>query len=183
MAKYILHGGGASTSNNTDAFFKEILKGAQEGDLVLLVYFARPQDCWRGCFEQDSIQMQACSSVKLSFELARPEAFDEQVLRAKVIYLCGGHTPPLLNELQRHPKFADLVGDKIVVGSSAGAYALAQYAYSIESQCVRKGLGILPVRVVAHYNGNSSILKKFPTDSEGLETVLLKEGEYQVFEK
>lgn len=181
MTKFILHGGGTGTGSKTDAFFQEMLKEVKERDRVLLVYFSRPREDWQRCFEQDAAPMQACISTRLEFELALPDAFDDQVRRADVIYMRGGHTPPLLEELERHPKFAELINGKVIAGSSAGAYALADYAYSIESQCVRRGLGILPIRVAAHYQGDDSFLKEFPGESEGLETVLLREGEYRVF--
>ena len=110
----------------------------------------------------------------------------EQLKLADVIYIRGGDTEKLLKVLRQFPRFADGLKNKVVVGSSAGAYILAECYHSATRGGVYKGLGILPIRVICHYQSEiyPSIDDPIVAINNGCERsselVVLKDFEWKV---
>ncbi len=123
---------------------------------------------------------------KVNFEYATEEELLDQISASHAIYIHGGSTNKLLKVLRSYPDLGPLVAGKTVAGSSAGAYALSKFGTSHSEDAVREGLGLLPVRVVCHYEsptlppapGAVAIIKKMDTD---MELVLLRDFEWKVF--
>ena len=175
--KYILHGGSAQKVNGeNDAFIQEILRDVPTDAKILLVYFAVGPDN----YELNRIKDEANfdrnkDDKKMRFEVADEHRFVDQVGWADVVYIGGGTTPDLLGVLTKFSDLGKLFAGKIIAGESAGANALAEYGYSPTLKKWFKGLGLVPVVMVPHDDGNE--LDGIP-DGELLE---LADYKYQVY--
>lgn len=179
--KFILHGGYAGRVNSeNDKFFIEILKDAPQNTKILLVYFAKEKDGYERMQKEDTAQFEKNKGERdISFEIASPEYFLQQIAQSDVIYFHGGKTSRLLGELKKHPNLMGLMGGKIVAGESAGAYILSSCFYSKTESGIFDGLGFVPVKTICHYIGeNEEKLKECPGESEIL---LLADYQYKVF--
>ena len=182
MTKYILHGGNAqepcSDNNN---FFIEILKDTKMNTKILLVHFAgRPEKAILNK-AKDIDQFKRVQGDKiLEFEVADEQSFLEKIKRNDIIYLGGGTTVRLLETLRKFPNLKNIFKGKIIAGESAGANALATYCYSKSAGGVFQGLGILPIKVIPHYETNLN--KVLDSIGSNLEEVFLPEYKFRVFE-
>jgi len=120
----------------------------------------------------------------VNFILAKEENFIDELKKADTVYMRGGDTFKLLDFLRKFPEFKDLIKDKVVAGSSAGAYVLAKYFYENDVDVIGEGIGILPIKIIAHYDEakHKEIIKKLEKTGEDMELVLLREFESKVFE-
>jgi len=78
-----------------------------------------------------------------------------------------------------------LLEGKTVAGSSAGAYALARFGASHDEAEVREGLGLVPIRIVCHYEStelppNAESVSLLKNTAPELELVFLKDFEWKV---
>lgn len=188
MTKFILHGGYSDRENpNNDLFFEEILKDVPDNTSILLVYFAKEKEEWKQKYEiHKSAFLKAAGNKKLTFEVASEESFMDQIKSADVIYMHGGKTPKLLKVLQKFSDFAKTLVGKIIAGESAGAYALSTYYHSASVGGAHKGLGVLPVKVICHYQSDKHLTNDDPIElmneyPENLELVVLKDYEWRTF--
>ncbi|MDP2669020.1 MAG: Type 1 glutamine amidotransferase-like domain-containing protein [bacterium] len=181
--KFILHGGYAGRSNaENDDFFKEILKDAPQSAKILLVYFAKEKDEYYRMQAEDETQFEKNKGEHdISFEIASPETFLQQIEQTDIIYLHGGNTSRLLVELRKYPNLMDIINGKVVAGESAGAYALSSCFYSKTEGGIFKGLGFVSVKTICHYIGENE--KKLNECPVGLETLLLADYQYKVFQQ
>ena len=183
MTKYILHGGNTTIKNDLNRqFFAEIVKDLPEGATVLLVYFARKEEEYERLRDQDIGNFTEHSGRNdLVFDVSEKESFIDQVKKAGAVYIRGGEPIQLIETLKKYPDFTEIIKTKkVVAGSSAGAYALSMYANSSTKKKTLRGLGIIPVRTFAHFDGDQSIideLNKYPND---LELILLRDYEYTI---
>lgn len=127
---------------------------------VLCVYFSRPKDDWERLFQQDKINFsEAAPDKQIEFTQAddKPDIFNKQTTAADVIYMRGGNTQMLLDQLKTIGDFSQLIKDKVVSGSSAGACVLSKY-YSAGSfdDRIFEGLGILDIKTIVHYDPNNT---------------------------
>jgi hypothetical protein len=179
--KVVVSGGFAEELNELNSlFFKEILEGTGNKVTVLLILFSRPEDVWglksKGPIAQfDKVK----GSKKLNYVIANHEELEEQITSSEIVYIRGGTNSLLLNEVSRHPRFVELIKGKIVAGESAGTYLLSDYFYSKSEGGVFRGLGVLPVKTICHFEGkNEEQLDKCPKE---LEKLLLKSFEHKVY--
>ena len=178
--KFILHGGfipGGKQEN--DDFFQEILKDAPEKAKILLVYFAKESDRVAKNKEEDIGQFNKNKGNKfLSFEVATEELFPEQVKKADVIYLHGGHSGKLLEALKNFSNLKQLFAGKIIAGDSAGANVLVSAFYS-QKIGASEGLGLIPIKIICHYLAENK--EKLNKIKPNLETLFLLEYQVRVF--
>lgn len=192
MTKYILHGGFTSEDNEGNrTFYKEMSVGVPNGGTILLVYFAGSDEQVGGKFEQDKERILAGADGRtLNIQVATRENFIEEIKAADAIYMRGGDTEMLLAALKEYPEFKEVIKGKVVSGSSAGAYVLSAYYYSSSYHNVGEGLGILPARVICHYQSEHrdfqetedpvKVMEKYPSE---LKLIVLKDYEWKVIEQ
>ena len=191
MTKYIFHGGYTQTNNELNrTFYEEITRDIPDGGAVLLCYFASPDENNSNRFREDSDRLKEQSHGKnLTFLLANERDFVEQLKQANALYIRGGSTPKLLGILRKFPNFKDNLDGKTVAGSSAGAYAIARYSAFHDDESggqIREGLGLLPLRVVCHYESldlppNPKAFSSLKNMGKEFDLVLLKDFEWKVF--
>lgn len=183
MSTYILHGGATSRKTpKNEKYFLEMTKDLLIDATILCVYFSREKDRWPELFEQDKINFSSVASEKkFNFILADEDTdiFVEQINKADLVYLRGGDTERLEQFLNKVDNLKQLFSNKIISGSSAGAYVLSTYYYSNSKDEVCSGLGILPIKVFCHYTEDKKdtleLLQKF---RESLEVVVLSDEEF-----
>ncbi|EFK95069.1 conserved hypothetical protein [sediment metagenome] len=191
MTKFILHGGYTTTVNELNrTFYKEIASDVPDQGTILLCYFASKDEDNTRRFNEDGENISQQSNGKIfNFLLADEKDFIEQLEQSDALYLRGGSTPKLLTALCKHDSFREQLEGKTVAGSSAGAYVIGKYSAFHDDESggkVRKGLGLLPLRVVCHYESkdsppNPEALELLMNTEPELETVLLRDFEWQVF--
>ena len=190
MTKYILLGGYlAKARDGGKSFADELVKGYGVAPKILLCLFARSSETWQETFEKESSAFRAyLPDKKLNIELADPVMFSQQVRWADAIYLRGGITNTLVEELRKSPDWTSELDSKTLAGSSAGADAIATYHYNLDTQAVGNGLGLLPIKMVPHWrsdygggkidwDGAYAELKAYGDD---LPIVTLAEGQFEV---
>ncbi|MBI5732882.1 Type 1 glutamine amidotransferase-like domain-containing protein [Candidatus Jorgensenbacteria bacterium] len=188
MIRFILHGGYTIEKNEqNDAFYKELSKYVPDGGNILLVYFSRKDEEVNKFFEDDKNRiLEQAKGKKLVLTPASEENFMEQVRHAHAVYFKGGSTEKLFAVLKRYPDFTKSIAGKVIAGDSAGAYVLAKYYYSVSSGKIGEGLGLLPVRVICHYesprfkwkNDPVLLMKQYP---DNLELIVFKDFEWRTF--
>ncbi len=191
MTKYILHGGYTSIDNELNRTFnEEITRDVPDGGAILFCYFASKDEDNSNRFKEDSERIKEQSHGKdFTFLLADETDFMEQLKQADALYIRGGSTPKLLGILRKYDNLKESLNDKTIAGSSAGAYAIGRYSAFHDDESggkVREGLGLLPLRVVCHYESsdlppNPQALSLLKDMAPELDLVLLKDFEWKVF--
>lgn len=183
--RFLLHGGGFSTPNeNNDSFFKELTASLSDGDKVLFIGFARRDPAERlEIYERDKGYIQAQTDKNITVENAELETVAEQAQDAEAILITGGNTAGLVDDLRVNQDFLKAISGKVVGGSSAGAYLFATYYFACQDKEIREGLGVLPIRLMAHYgnpefNATDETLKWFNEYPEELELIAIPECEW-----
>jgi peptidase E len=191
VTKYILHGGYTSTHNELNrTFYEEIARDVPDRGTILLCYFASKDEDNSGRFKEDSERLKQQSQGKnFTFLLANEKDFIEQLKQSDALYLRGGSTPKLLAALSKHDGLKEMLEDKTIAGSSAGAYVIGKFSAFHDDESggkVREGLGLLPLRVVAHYKSldmppNPEALSLLKETSPEMDMVLLRDFEWKIF--
>ena len=189
MTKFILHGGFERAENELNqAFYRELVEDIPDKGTLLLCSFAstHEEEEIKQRYQEQTDRIKSLIDKKINFLLADKGSFLEQARLADAIHFRGGHTPKLLSVLRSYPTLSSILTGKTVSGSSAGAYALAMYGPGHSEKGIREGLGLVPIRLICHYES-----QELPPDSEScaelemmttdLELVTLRDFEWRVF--
>lgn len=179
--KVIVSGGYAEEPNELNSkFFKEILKDTGHEVTVLIIMFARPEEVWDEKSKRCIAQFEtAKGDKKIKYNIANQDDLEEQIESSDVIYVRGGTTSLLIDAIAAHPDFVNLITGKILAVESAGTYLVSDYFYSKSEGGIFRGLAILPVKTICHFEGkNEEQLDKCPGN---LEKLLLKSYEHKVY--
>lgn len=187
MTAYILHGGNAQNQNTVnDKFFGEILAKTSSNPRILLVHFAAVPEKKETYRMRDISQFERVGGEKkIEFDEAEEGKFIDQIKNADVIYFCGGTTVRLMQVMKRFDigELKKAFIGKVVVGESAGANSLAAYSYSKSGGGVIPGLGMVPVKMLPHYDQE---LEQAKSELENvyvdLPMVVLPEFKFRVIE-
>lgn len=212
MTKFILSGGFANKAKDGGRSFCEaVLSGARREMKILECLFALSDETWDGALEKDKQFFgKAIPEAEIEFIMASADKFLEQLSSADAVYFRGGDTKRLKERLEAIEGWQSKLEDKIVIGSSAGAYILAKHYLDLSSEqpSLGEGFGLLPIKIAAHYesdffskpvqktrsieSGPEVVIEKIDwrnvdkimaeTEPE-LEYVPLREGEFRIFEK
>jgi peptidase E len=187
MTKYILHGGFTRADNELNrSFFSEFGNNLKDGDKILLVLFASTnpykEELFRDLVKRFNSHIHAAN---VSFTHATEADFEAQLLEASAVYIHGGNTPTLMTALKNYPNLKEKFSGKTIAGSSAGAYALATYCTAHTEEHFRKGLGILPIRLVCHFESaelppSDTSLAELREADQSLELICLRDSEWKV---
>jgi peptidase E len=191
MTKYILHGGYTRAVNESnESFYEEFVSEVPDNGMILVCYFASKDTDLTKKFEQDKLTFNKAGKGKdFSCLFADENNFIEQLKKADALFMPGGSTPKLLGVLKKFPDLKENLEGKTIAGSSAGAYAIGKYSAFHEDESggqIREGLGLLPLRVVCHYESadlppNPQALSTLGNMAPDLEIVYLKDFEWKVF--
>ncbi len=185
---FILHGGLTSIDSESNTlFFKTIVSELADGDEILFIGFAREDEKIESIYERDKKSLLAQTDKSIIVMNATHQDFLEQVKSSKVVYITGGDTRKLLNELNQYPDFIKLLNGKTIVGSSAGANVFSKLYFSTALKSVCKGLGVLPFSLVCHYGSkqmgsDENAVLVLKQNTEASEIVTLAEQEFKQFQ-
>lgn len=195
MTKFILHGGESGIPcESNDNYYKEIINSVVGPMKVLLVYFAVEKNRWVGLVQwhNDKFTEQA-NGKKIEFKVAtdNTEEFSRQLRWCDVVYIRGGSTPMLQSQFEKVPNFKELIKDKVVAGSSAGALVFAKYWYDQDYDKVFDGLDVLSVKMITHYlstgeyaaTSGKDKLEKLKAHKEDLPIYAIPETEFVIVNK
>lgn len=193
MIKYILVGGYVhKASDEGKAFCEELIKGIDKKPVKILdCMFARNIEDWESSLEKDR-EFFNRFITDFELELADPDNFTEQVKNSDVIYLRGGYTRKIMELLTKNLDWVKELDGKVLVGTSAGADAIAKYYTVLSTKRVGDGLGLLPIKFIPHWDSDYSDdeahninwqdeLDKLKAYKEDLPIFTLREGEFKVF--
>lgn len=196
MTKYVLNSGGLRNEPTlAKAFFTEVLKDLGNTPKLLICNFAKPREDWEEAFAQDEKMDCLPDGVSPEFELAFPDTFEEQIKNSDAIYIHGGDDH-LLQYWLRQFDLPAIWDGGVVATNSASSHALAKHFWTCDWRQTMDGLGILPVKFLAHYQSNFGTddprgpidwekaleeLKQYGDTS--LPIHALKEGEYVVIKQ
>jgi hypothetical protein len=156
MTRYILNSGGLR--NNpvlAKKFFLEIINGFGNKPRILFCFFAKPREEWEEKFRiyTDGFRNgmpQDCNPV---FTLAFPDKFVEQIKLSDVIYIHGGDDH-LIQYWLKQFNLPTIWQGKVIATNSAGSHALVRSFWTCDWRKCMDGLGILPIKFLAHYESN-----------------------------
>ncbi len=180
--KFILHGGFAQgKKQQNDSFFQEMLKDTPSEANVLLVYFAEADEKVQLRTGQDTEEFNTNKGSKtLHFKVSSQETFEADCAWAHVVYLHGGKTTKIMEVLNTYPNINQILSGRTIAGDSAGANTLGRLFFSKNSKVIGKGLGIVPTKIVVHYeDGAPNPLAEIEPE---LPTLLLHEYEMKVID-
>ncbi len=156
MTKFVLNSGGwRNEPDRAKQFFAEVFKDVGKTPKVLLCFFAVPREDWDARFETsiERIKTVTPEGVTPTFELAYPATFSQQAQAADVIYISGGDDHLLMHWLKQFD-LSKIFGGKTVATSSASSHALSTHFWSADWRMCMDGLGILPIKFLAHYKSS-----------------------------
>jgi hypothetical protein len=197
MTKYVLNSGGLKNNiPGAKKFMAEMLRGLGSKPKVLFCFFAEKRENWEEKFPQyqEGFTKWAPKGVRPEFELAFPATFEEQIMKSDVIYIHGGDDHLVQYWLKKFdlPKIWE---GKVIATNSASTHAVSAAYWTCDWREVGEGLGILPIKTLAHYKSSYGVDDpRGPIDWEkakqeladygdkSLPVYALEEGEFEVFE-
>lgn len=201
LQKCILHGGFAQKAKDAGRSYCFDIIGKNLSSRILECLFAEKKENWKQSLERDKqMFLSFFPKSNFIFDIAEEDSFSSQIELADIIIFRGGDTYKLINSLKKNLQWINKLENKTVAATSAGVYALSEL-YLDKSQTfpsIKKGLGILPIKSIVHYQSNFyNGLKK--TEEENiqyweevdylmqkerpdLQVIALKEGEHCIYE-
>ncbi len=197
MIKYVLNSGGLKNNiPGAKKFIAELVKGFGDEPKILFCFFAEKRENWEEKFPQyvEGFTGWAPKGVKPKIELAFPGMFEEQIKDSDIVYIHGGDDHLVQYWLRKFdiPKIWD---GKVIGTNSASTHALSRAFWTCDWRELNDGLGILPIKTIAHYKSNyGADDPRGPIDWENAKADLaeygdkalpiyaLEEGEFEVFE-
>lgn len=198
MTKFILQSGGLKKHpDQAKKYFAELLDGLGKHPKLLWCFFATLPDDPEVRFKKYTAfhQQNFPKGVEPININAEVDIFEEQVRNADAIYMHGGEVAPLYEILSTYD-LKKLFKDKRVGTNSASSMVLAQYTWPCTQRIPMEGLGLFPIKYIAHYDSDfgsddprGSIswqnayeeLKDYGDTSIPIHA--LREGEYIIFEE
>jgi len=186
----VLHGGKTSIeSSQTDQFFSLFTSLPQTKRVkAILVYWARDRNTWDKVFGRDREKILRTKNKEIDFILPEsPKDLFKSIGDCDIVYVAGGEAyniEPLYEQLSN---LKSAVEGKIYLGSSMGAFLASEsYVLSADAQdtnSVHKGLGLVKVNCLAHWNVEPKKEQKLKLlqQSSRLPILTLGEGEYSTF--
>jgi len=152
MKRLILVGGRPWEGTEAKRLVSAILRDSGASVNIALCLFAVP--------ERDRDQTRSwnidrfshyCDPKRLHWKVLATEDFAATSSWAHIIYIPGGATHVLREQLASYPELDRLWDNKTIAGSSAGAVSLCtQYVY-LQNKTFGEGLGWVPVSAIPHY--------------------------------
>jgi hypothetical protein len=189
--KLFLHWGVTSPrTEKNKKFFQHVVR---EGwNKILIFPFAQKDRDYQLQFELDSqkfIDHNPDVDIECAMASDDIEVLVEQIKEYRSLYFCGGITKHHTDIIKKILNYTDILSNKVISWNSAGSLMWAKYYYTQDFDEVRKGLGVLNIKMITHLwtdrypNINEDMwLKKLENYKEDLPIYKIKEQEYELFE-
>lgn len=188
MTTYILHGGNSSAENEANStFFGEFTKSNSKDEVsILLCYWAREKGEWDSLSVRDGRKIKI-NAIDKKVNISVAQNADDLVQKIKysdVLYIAGGTFSKLKKEISEIENFKSLIKDKVIIGSSAGAFLTAKQSlnsFDEQETDINIGLGLLPISILCHWdieNKKEEKLKKLQNYDPKSPIIVLNEAEF-----
>lgn len=174
MTTYLLHGGGTSKeSSENDRFFAQLTELVDKPEVkILLCYWSRNSDEWEKLQARDIAKILKNTRKRVSFHVVKDQAdLFAQIDSTDTLFVAGGDADLLEPFYKDLTALKDKLDGKVYAGSSMGAFLVSeQYVLSNDNQdsdTVHKGVGLLPIQTLCHWNVE---------DKKAMKLSLLKES-------
>ena len=186
--KLILNSGGVKRREDLKKqFHQEMVKGLSLKLNILICTFAQGREFWEGKFPGYSASIKEdLPEYDLSFTLAMPDDFANQIKDADIIYFNGGDDHLFAYWMDKFD--FSLFNGKVLVTNSASSDYFSSSCWNIDWKSPVIGSGILPIKFIPHYEADETIdWLKVEEELRGfgdpeLPIYKLKEGEFVVLE-
>ncbi len=186
MTTYLLYGGKTSTSHHgVSNFFAQFTKLVNKDSVtILLCYFARERSTWQALIERDSNLIKRNTNKEIVILAAEnPEDLFNKLEKSDVIYVAGGDAEPIEALYEQLVNLKSKLSGKVFAGSSMGAFIVAEsYVLSMSDQAeneVHKGLGLLPIQVLCHWDKEGKQEKKLKILQDYSSLLIIALNEYE----
>ncbi len=185
MTTFLLHGGATSKDlEGNNLFFGQFAELVNKSKIkVLMCYFSRPKENWQKLFDRDSVKVTNNTTKQVEFHIPEDaEDLKEKLPSFDVLYVAGGEAE-LIEPYYQELAFlkTDLEG-KVYAGSSMGAFMASEgYVLSADAQesgSMHKGLGLLPIQTLCHWDVEDKKEVKLKLLSSDKPILALNEGEF-----
>ncbi len=152
MKRLLLMGGrpwlaGDGGRDFVETLFRYYPKAVKVGVCI----FAQPQSDWDETFRTNQETFELYKGTRtVECRVMTHEAFAELSAWADVIYVPGGSTKTLLDELKSYD-LAKMWDSKVIAGSSAGANLFCETFLSLQTKEFAAGLGWVPALCIPHW--------------------------------
>lgn len=155
MTKYVLNSGGIGDyPDRAKAYFSELVKSLGDTPKVLICSFAQPRELWEEIFARDTKSTGWYpDGVEPVFDMAFPEKFVQQLNECDAVYIDGGDDH-LMQYWLKQFDLPSIWEGKVVGTNSASSNALAESFWTCDWRKIMDGLGILPIKFIAHYESD-----------------------------
>lgn len=186
--KLILNSGGVKRREDLKKqFHQEMVKGLPLKLNILICSFAQGREFWEEKFPGYSASIKEdLPEHDLSFTLAMPDDFANQIKDADIIYFNGGDDHLFAYWMDKF-EFRLFEG-KVLATNSASSDYLSDSFWPNDWKKPMMGRGVLPIKFIPHYEADETIdWLKVEEELRGfgdpeLPIYKLKEGEFVVFE-
>lgn len=186
MTTFLLHGGKTSTPDlGNDKFFSQFTQLVEKDTVtVLLCYFSRERSTWEDLIERDTNSIKKNTKKVVDILIAEnPMDLFMKLERADVLYVAGGDAEPIEALYEQLRDLKTRLSGKIYAGSSMGAFLASEsYVLSMSDQAeneVHKGLGLLPIQTLCHWNVEKNKDKKKKLLKEYSESPIIVLNEFE----
>ena len=171
----ILHGGATSTNSpDNDKFFSYFTSLVDKNEIkIMMCYFAREENRWNTLLERDTPKVMKNTGKKVEFHIPKnPKDLLDKLDDYDVLYVAGGTAKPIEALYPDLEELRDKLEGKIYLGSSMGAFMVSSnYVLSVDEQdtlSVHKGLGLLPINCLVHWDVEPNKDKKIEMIKYGI---------------
>ncbi len=197
MTKYVLNSGGLKRNiPGAKKFIAEMVKELGSNPKILFCFFAEKRENWEEKFPQyvEGFRSWSPEGVVPDIELAFPGTFEQQIKKSDIVYIHGGDDHLVLHWLKQFD-IPSIWEGKVVGTNSASTHAVSRSFWTCDWRELQDGLGILPIKTLAHFNSSyGETDPRGPVDwgaakkelaeygDKSLPIYALEEGEFEVFE-
>lgn len=187
MIKFVLHWWVTTVEvESNKRFFQTALESLSHKWKILLVPFASQKVDWEKVADIDINKFKKYGDISnINFEIASDEidVLKKQIEWADLLYLRGWHTLWLLDIMKKIDNIKDIIENKIICWTSAGALIWWKYFFTQEKDWVFNGLGLLNIKIITHYSDDRerNNIERLKNYWENLETIWIKEQEFIEF--
>lgn len=156
MTKYLLNSGGIrNSSDRGEKFFREVVSGLGANPRLLICVFAQPREDWEEKYAEDVAFFRELfdGDIQLVLDLAFPDTFEEQIRKSDAIYIHGGDDYLIQYWLKKFD-LQKLFDGKTDATNSGSSHAMSRYFWTCDWRQNMEGLGILPIKFLAHFKSN-----------------------------
>lgn len=186
MTTFLLHGGRTSKQHTgNDFFFSQFTKLVDKNTVtVLLCYFSREKTTWEALIDRDTNYINNNSSKNVKILVAEdPQDLFKKLEKSDVLYVAGGDAEPIEALYGQLTDLKSKLNGKIYAGSSMGVFLVSEsYVLSMSDQAeneVHKGIGLLPIQTLCHWDMESNKQKKLDLLKNNSERPIIVLNEFE----